>query len=113
MSAGGQSLNMEYDSNNIASRQDNAVAVLREANEEKWVQLAEETTLTKRQIAMWELAIVFDQKNAHIAREYDVRVTTVARHCERVREKQKEAEEKLQRLKNTIEYLSETPSSDS
>ncbi|MFB1066717.1 hypothetical protein [Natrinema sp. H-ect4] len=103
---------MEYDSQNIAARKDNAVAILREANEEKWEELAEETTLTKRQIAMWELAIVFDQKNAHIAREYDVRVTTVARHCERVREKHKETEKKVQQLENTIEYLNGASSTD-
>lgn len=96
---------MKYDSDNIASRGDNAVADLIAANEDRWKDLADKTTLTKRQIAMWELAVIYDQKNVHIALEFDVSVTTVARHCERVREKREEAVEKIEKLKNTVEYI--------
>jgi len=105
---------MEIDENAIASRNESAVSILRDHNEEKWKRLAEKTALTKRQIAMWELSVVLDQKNIDIALEYDVSVTTVARHCERVRAKRDNAtkkvaelREELQRWENTIEYFEE------
>ena len=85
---------------------------LRQMHEEKWAELAEETALTERQIAMWELAVRYDLKQMYVASEYGIKESTVSRHVERVREKSDQADEKikelkreLQRWKKTKEYL--------
>lgn len=92
------------------------VRTLQKVNEENWEDLAEETALTKRQIAMWELAVRYDLKQSYIAYEYDVKESTVSRHVERVREKRHQVDEKieelkkeLQRWKKTKEYFESQP----
>ena len=81
---------------------------LRQMNEQKWAELAEETALTKRQIAMWELAVRYDLKQMYVAREYDIQESTVSRHVERVREKAKQSDEKINELKNELERWKKT-----
>lgn len=104
---------MDVNPHEIADRRQNAVELLRNYCEDRWKQLAENTSLTEKQIAMWELAVVYDQKNAYIAREYGIRVTTVARHCERVREKRDELKEEFERIQNTLGYFEDTETLDS
>jgi predicted DNA-binding protein YlxM (UPF0122 family) len=77
-------------------------------NEEKWVELADETALTKRQIAMWELAVRYDLKQRYVASEYDVKESTVSRHVERVREKADQADEKIEELEDELQRWKET-----
>ena len=81
---------------------------LRQMNEEKWVELADETALTKRQIAMWELAVRYDLKQRYVASEYDVKESTVSRHVERVREKADQADEKIEELEDELQRWKET-----
>ena len=81
---------------------------LRQMNEQKWAELAEETALTKRQIAMWELAVRYDLKQMYVAREYDIQESTVSRHVERVREKAKQSDEKINELKRKLQRWKET-----
>lgn len=81
---------------------------LRQMNEEKWVELADETSLTKRQIAMWELAVRYDLKQRYVASEYDVKESTVSRHVERVREKADQADEKIEELEDELQRWKET-----
>lgn len=85
-----------------------AVEALRKTNEDNWTDLADKTALTKRQIAMWELAIRYDLKQMYIAREYGIKESTVSRHVERVREKADQADEKIQQLKNELQRWEET-----
>lgn len=85
-----------------------AVRTLQQTNEERWAELAEETALTKRQIEMWELAVRYDQKQVHLAIEYDIEDTTVSRHVERVREKAEQADEKIEELKKELERWKKT-----
>lgn len=85
-----------------------AVKALRQTNEERWSKLAEETALTKRQIAMWELAVRYDLKQVYVSTEYGVKESTVSRHVERVREKAEESEEKINELKKELERWKET-----
>jgi predicted DNA-binding protein YlxM (UPF0122 family) len=81
---------------------------LRKANEENWAELADKTALTKRQIAMWELAVRYDLKQRYIAEEYDVKETTVSRHVERVREKGAQTDDKIEELKDELQRWEET-----
>jgi predicted DNA-binding protein YlxM (UPF0122 family) len=85
-----------------------AVEALRKTNEDNWTDLADKTALTKRQVAMWELAIRYDLKQMYIAREYGIKESTVSRHVERVREKADQADEKIQQLKNELQRWEET-----
>ena len=94
-----------------SNRQDrDAAKDLREMNDERWEELAEETSLTKRQIAMWELAVRYDLKQMYIASEYDIKESTVSRHVERVREKADQADEKIEELKDELQQWEETKS---
>jgi len=85
-----------------------AVKALRQTNEQRWAELAEETALTKRQIAMWELAVRYDLKQMYIATEYDIKESTVSRHVERVREKRAQIDEKIEQLKDELQRWQET-----
>lgn len=85
-----------------------AVTALRQTNEERWAELAEETALTKRQIAMWELAVRYDLKQMYVAAEYGIKESTVSRHVERVREKAAESDEKINELKTELQQWEET-----
>jgi len=85
-----------------------AATALRKTNEEKWAKLAEETALTERQIAMWELAVRYDLKQRYVASEYGVKESTVSRHVERVREKAAESDEKINELKRELQRWKET-----
>jgi predicted DNA-binding protein YlxM (UPF0122 family) len=85
-----------------------AVTALRQTHEERWAEIAEETALTERQIAMWELAVRYDLKQMYVASEYGIRESTVSRHVERVREKKEEADEKIRELKTEIQQWEET-----
>lgn len=85
-----------------------AVKALRQTHEERWAELAEETALTKRQIAMWELAVRYDIKQRYVAGEYGVKESTVSRHVERVREKAAESDEKINELKQEVQRWEET-----
>ena len=92
-----------------SNRQDrDAAKDLREMNDERWEELAEETSLTKRQIAMWELAVRYDLKQMYIAQEYGIKESTVSRHVERVREKADQADEKIEELKDELQQWEET-----
>ena len=89
-----------------------AASDLREMNDQKWTELAEETSLTKRQVEMWELAVRYDLKQMYVASEYGIKESTVSRHVECVRKKADQADNKieelqaeLQRWKNTKQYL--------
>ncbi len=85
-----------------------AVEALRKTNEDNWADLADKTALTKRQIAMWELAIRYDLKQMYIAQEYGIKESTVSRHVERVREKADQADEKIQQLRDELQRWKET-----
>jgi predicted DNA-binding protein YlxM (UPF0122 family) len=85
-----------------------AVEALRKTNEDNWTDLADKTALTKRQVAMWELAVRYDLKQMYIAQEYGIKESTVSRHVERVREKADQADEKIQQLKNELQQWEET-----
>lgn len=85
-----------------------AVTALRQTNEERWAELAEVTALTKRQIAMWELAVRYDLKQRYVASEYGVKESTVSRHVERVREKAAESDGKINELKTELQQWEET-----
>lgn len=85
-----------------------AVEALRQTKEQEWAELAEETALTERQIAMWELAVRYDLKQMYIAREYGIKESTVSRHVERVREKRDQADEKIDELKDELQRWEET-----
>jgi len=85
-----------------------AVTALRQTNEDRWAKLAEETALTERQIAMWELAVRYDLKQRYVASEYGVKESTVSRHVERVREKEAESDEKIHELKRELQRWKET-----
>lgn len=85
-----------------------AVEALRKTNENKWADLADKTALTKRQIAMWELAVRYDLKQMYIAREYGIKESTVSRHVERVREKADQADEKIHQLEDELQRWEET-----
>lgn len=111
--------NREADIENIANQGSDAIPTLRKYRRDTWEELAEQTVLTQRQIEMWDLAIVQDQKNGHISYHSDIGVTTIARHCERVRSKRDSAEEKIaelreriQKWENTLEYFEETSTMD-
>jgi len=81
---------------------------LREMNEERWGELAQETSLTKRQIEIWELAVRYDLKQMYIAREFDIKESTVSRHVERVREKADQTDEKIEELKSELQKWKKT-----
>lgn len=85
-----------------------ALKAIRRTEEERWEELAEETALTKRQIAIWELAVLYDLKQRYIASEYGIKETTVSRHVERVREKADHSEEKINELKAELQKWKET-----
>lgn len=85
-----------------------AVKALRQTNEQRWAELAEETALTERQIAMWELAVRYDLKQMYIAVEYGIKESTVSRHVERVREKREQIDEKIEELKDELQRWQET-----
>ena len=85
-----------------------AVKDLRQMHEEEWAELDEETALTERQIAMWELAVRYDLKQMYVASEYDIKESTVSRHVERVREKADQADEKIEELENELQRWKET-----
>ena len=85
-----------------------AVKDLRQMHEEKWAALDEETALTERQIAMWELAVRYDLKQMYVASEYGIKESTVSRHVERVREKADQADEKIEELENELQRWKET-----
>lgn len=80
----------------------------RKTNEERWTKVAEETALTKRQLAMWELADHHDLKQMWVAREYDIKESTVSRHIERVREKRDQIDEKIEELENELQRWRKT-----
>lgn len=84
-----------------------AVKALRQTKEQEWAERAEETALTQRQIAMWELAVRYDLKQMYVAQEYDIKESTVSRHVERVREKADQADEKIEELKNELQRWEE------
>jgi predicted DNA-binding protein YlxM (UPF0122 family) len=85
-----------------------AVEALRQTHEDDWAELADKTALTKRQIAMWELAVRYDLKQMYIAQEYGVKESTVSRHVERVREKADQADDKIHQLKDELQRWEET-----
>lgn len=85
-----------------------AVKALRQMKEEEWKERAEKTALTERQIAMWELAVRFDQKQMYVAAEYGIKESTVSRHVERVREKAEQSDEKIEELKDELQGWKET-----
>jgi len=85
-----------------------AVKALRQTKEQEWEELAEQTALTERQIAIWELAVRYDLKQMYVAHEYDIKESTVSRHVERVREKRDQAEEKIEELKDELQRWEET-----
>lgn len=85
-----------------------ALKAIRRTEEQRWEELAEETALTKRQIAIWELAVLYDLKQRYIASEYGIKETTVSRHVERVREKADHSEEKINELKAELQKWKET-----
>lgn len=84
------------------------VKALRQTNEQKWAELAEETALTERQVAMWELAVRYDLKQMYIAQEYDIKESTVSRHVEVVRKKRDETDERIEELKDELQQWKET-----
>ena len=77
-------------------------------NEERWEELVQETSLTKRQIEIWELAVCYDLKQMYIAREFDIKESTVSRHVERVREKADQTDEKIEELKSELQKWKKT-----
>lgn len=85
-----------------------AVTALRQTHEERWAEIAEETALTERQIAIWELAVRYDLKQMYVAGEYGIKESTVSRHVERVREKAAESDEKINDLKREVQRWEET-----
>lgn len=84
------------------------VKAVKKTREQRWTELAEDTALTKRQIAMWELAVRYDLKQMYIASEYDIKESTVSRHVERVREKRDQIDKKIEELENELQRWDET-----
>lgn len=92
---------LEFDT----TRNDNAVSFLRDKHADRWEEIADATVFTKRQLAMWELSVVFDQENRFIAKEFGISETTIARHCERFREKRDQLEEEFEIIQTSLRYV--------
>jgi len=103
-----QTAHMSLDPEDSTRKGREAVKALRQTKEQEWTELAEQTALTERQIAIWELAVRYDLKQMYVAHEYDIKESTVSRHVERVREKRDQAEEKIEELKDELQRWEET-----
>lgn len=84
------------------------VKAVQRTREQDWEELAETTSLTKRQIAMWELAVLYDLQQSYVASVYGIKESTVSRHVERVREKRDQTDEKIEALQDELQRWKET-----